>query len=132
MTQSVLSRNRPSSYRLKDRRPSETEYRLFFPIEVRPLLSRFRVHVLQTIYECAQKELGDKLISATVSVYYDHYEPVPPILILGIAADIDGEEFGRVHRALVESIGLEALLWSDAEKSDYRAAIHFELVPLDI
>ena len=106
--------------------------RLHFPTEAKPLLTSFRVHVLQTMHEFAQKELGDKLISATVSVYYDHYEPVPPILVLGIVADIGGEEFGRVHRALVESIGLEALLWSDAEKSDYRAAIHFELVPLDI
>ena len=95
-------------------------------------MTDFRVYVLQILYEFAHRELGDLLKSASVSVYYDHYEPVPPILVLGIVADIGGEEFGRVHRALVESIGLEELLWSDAEKADYRVTIHFELVPLDI
>ena len=106
--------------------------RLHFPAEAKPLLTSFRVHVLQTMYEFAQKELGDKLRFATVSVYYDHYEPVPPVLILGIVADIGGEEFGRVHRALVESIGLEELLWSEEEKADYRAVIRCDLVPLRV
>ena len=106
--------------------------RLHFPTEANPLLTSFRVHVLQSMYEFAQKELGDKLRFANVSVYSDHYEPVPPVLVLGIVADIGGEEFGRVHRALVESMVLEELLWSEEEKADYRAAIHFELVPLDI
>ena len=72
-----------------------TQDSLHFPIETRSLLTSFRVHALQTIYEIAQKELGDSLESATVSLYHDHYEPVPPILVLGIVADIDGEAFGR-------------------------------------
>ena len=105
---------------------------LHFPIETRPLLTSFRVHALQTIYEIAQKELGDSLESATVSVYRDHYEPVPPVLVLGIVADIGGEAFGRVHRALVKAIMLEELLWSDAEKADFNEVIHFDLVPTKI
>ena len=108
---------------------------LHFPTEAKSLLTSFRVHVLQSMYEFAQKELGDKFRFANVSVYHDHYEPVPPVLVLGIVADIGGEEFGRVHRTLVEYVEyivLEALLWSEEEKADYRAAIHFELVPLDI
>lgn len=103
---------------------------LHFSMEAKPLLTSFRVQALQTIYEFAQKELGDSLESASVSVYHDHYEPVPPILVLGIAADIDGEAFGRVHRTMVKAIMLEELLWSDAEKAEFREAIHFELVPL--
>ena len=92
--------------------------RLHFSMEAKPLLTSFRVHALQTIYEFAQKELGDSLESATVSVYYDHYEPVPPILVLGIAADIDGKRFGEVLNVLIDSIATERMLWSDAEKED--------------
>ena len=106
--------------------------RLHFPTEAEPILTSFRVHALQTMYEIAQKELGDSLESATVSVYHDHYEPVPPILVLGIVADIGGEEFGRVHRALVKAIMLEELLWSDAEKAEFNEVIHFDLVPTKI
>lgn len=106
--------------------------RLHIPTEAKPLLTSFRVHVLQSIYEFAQRELGDKFRFATVSVYYDHYEPVPPVLVLGIVADIDGEEFGRVHRAVVKAIMLEELLWSDAEKADFNEVIHFDLVPTKI
>ncbi len=105
---------------------------LQFPMEARPLLNSFRVHALQTMYEIAQKELGDSLESATVSVYYDHYEPVPPVLVLGIVADIDGEAFGRIHRAVVKAIMLEELLWSDAEKAEFNQVIHFDLVPTKI
>ena len=96
------------------------------------MLTPFRIRALNTIYEFARKELGDLIESATVSVYYDHYEPIPPILVLGIVADIDGEVFGRVNRSLAESVRLEALLWSDAEKADFRGAIHHELVPLKV
>ena len=106
--------------------------RLHFPTEAEPLLTSFRVHALQTIYEIAQRELGDSLESVAVSVYYDHYEPVPPILVLGIVANIDGEAFGRIHRAVVKAIMLEELLWSDAEKADFNEVIHFDLVPTKI
>ncbi len=106
--------------------------RLHFPKEAKPLLTSFRVHALQTIYEIAQKELGDSLESASVSVYHDHYEPIPPILVLGIVADIDGEGFGRIHRAVVKAIMLEELLWSDAEKAEFNEVIHFDLVPTKI
>ncbi len=115
-----------------EERNRATKPRLDFSDEARPLLTDFRIHALETIYESARKELGDLLRHASVSVYHDHYEPVPPILVLGIVADIDGEAFGRVHRALVKSVGLEALLWSDAEKEDYRKSIRCELVPLDV
>ncbi len=96
------------------------------------MLTRFRSYVLQTIYEFSRKEFGDLLKSATVSVYYDYYEPVPPALVLGIVADVDGQMFGRVHRSAAESVATESLLWSDAEKEDFRESIHYELVPLNI
>ena len=118
--------DRDNSSALKD------QGRLHFPMEVKPLLTDFRVHALQTIYEFAQKELGDSLESATVSVYYDHYEPVPPILVLGILADIDGRRFGEVLDVLVDSIATERMSWSDAEKADYSKSIRCELVPLDV
>jgi hypothetical protein len=115
-----------------EERSRATKTRLDFSDEARPLLTDFRIHALETIYESARKELGDLLIQASVSVYHDHYEPVPPILVLGIVADIDGEAFGRIHRAVVKAIMLEELLWSDAEKAEFTEAIHFELVPLKV
>ena len=118
--------DRDNSSALKD------QGRLHFSMEAKPLLTSFRVHTFQTIYESAQKELGDSLESATVSVYYDHYEPVPPILVLGIAAHIDGKRFGEVLDVLVDSIVMESMLWSESEKADYRKSIRCELVPLDV
>ena len=115
-----------------EERNRATKPRLDFSDEARPLLTDFRIHALETIYESARKELGDLLIQASVSVYYDHYEPVPPILVLGIVADIDGEAFGRIHHAMVKAIMLEELLWSDAEKADFNEIIHFDLVPTKI
>ena len=115
-----------------EERSRATKPRLDFSDEARPLLTDFRIHALQTIYESARKELGDLLIQASVSVYYDHYEPVPPILVLGIVADIDGKRFGEVLNVLIDSIATERILWSDAEKAEFREAIHFELVPLKV
>ena len=115
-----------------EERSRATKPRLDFSDEARPLLTDFRIHALETIYESARKELGDLLIQAYVSVYYDHHEPVPPILVLGIVADIDGKRFGEVVDVLVDSIATERMLWSEAEKADYRKSIHCELVPLDV
>lgn len=105
---------------------------LHFSMEAKPLLTSFRVHALQTIYESAQKELGESLESATVSVYHDHYEPVPPILVLGILADIDGKRFGEVLDVLIDSIATESMLWSEAEKADFNKIIQLDLIPKKI
>ena len=115
-----------------EERSQATKPRLDFSDEARPLLTDFRIHALETIYESARKELGDLLRYASVSVYYDHYEPVPPILVLGIVADIDGKRFGEVLDVLVDSIGMERMLWSESEKADFNKAIHFDLIPTKI
>ncbi len=115
-----------------EERNRATKPRLDFSDEARPLLTDFRIHALETIYESARKELGDLLRHASVSVYHDQYEPVPPILVLGIVADISGEAFGRIHRAMVKAIMLEELLWSDADKADFNEIIHFDLIPTKI
>lgn len=115
-----------------EERSRSTSLHLDFSDEARPLLTEFRIHVFQTMYESARKELGDLLIQASVYVYHDHYEPVPPILVLGIVADIDGKRFGGVIDVLVDSIVMESVLWSESEKEDYRKSIRCELVPLDV
>ncbi len=84
------------------------------------------------IYDCAKKELGDSIRGASVSVYHDHYEPVPPSLVLTIVADIDAESLGRVHRSLAESIALESLLWTASERSDFANSIQYEFIALRI
>ena len=115
-----------------EERNRATKPRLDFSDEARPLLTDFRIHALETIYESARKELGDLLIQASVSIYYDHYEPVPPILVLGILADIDGKRFGEVLDVLVDSIVMESMLWSEAEKADFNKIIQLHLIPTKI
>lgn len=115
-----------------EERSRATKPRLDFSDEARPLLTDFRIHALETIYESASEELGDLLRRASVSVYHDHHEPAPPILVLGIVADIDGKRFGEVLDVLVDSIVAERIFWSEVEKADFIKSIHYELVPLKI
>ena len=84
------------------------------------------------IYGYAQKELGASIRRTSVSVYYDHYEAIPPSLVLTIFADIDADIFGRVNKSLAENIALESLWWTESERSDFVNSIQYELIPLDV
>ena len=105
---------------------------LTFTAEAAALRTPFRDYALQTIFELAREELGNKLKDAVVSMYYDPYEPEPPALALGIAADIEAEEFGTVFRSISNSVFEEKSRWSDAHRKEYAKAIHYDLVPLRI
>ena len=106
---------------------------LTFTADAAALRTPFRDYVLQTIFEVARKELGDRLKGVVVDkVYFDPYEPEPPKLSLGLAADIDGTEYGSVSRSISESVFKEESHWSDTDKKDYYKSIHYALLPLKV
>ena len=114
------------------RQRSLAKRHLYFPIESRPLLTQFKVYVLQTIFESASRELGESLKTATVLVYHDHHEATHPTLVLQIVADLDRESFSLVHKRVAGDIALESLLWSESNKVEYREMIHYEFIPPEL
>ena len=107
---------------------------LTYTSEAAQMRTHFRDYVLQIIFEAAQRELGDTLKSANVLVEYDQYEPepVPPALVVSMAADIDGEQFGIAHRAVSKAVAKEVRYWSKSEREDYLKRIHYVITPLRI
>ncbi len=100
--------------------------------EAMELLTPFRKHVLEELYEIGCRELGPALESATVDVDDSHWEPAPPTLDLTFVADIDRYEWSRVGKAMVEAeIALEAS-WTDAERADSSRMINYMIFPLRI
>ena len=128
----------PSESRLRERRlrtaikPARAPVRLYFSPESKSSLTPFRLSALEAILEAASKELERNLKSATVSLYYDHEEPVPPILLLTIVADVDRSEWTRARNAVTEAEIESAASWTDAEREDWQKMIYFDLIPLRI
>ena len=105
---------------------------LHFAADAAELRTAFRDYVLNLAYATACRELGDALQSAEVSVYWNHWEPAPPVLTLSILAAIDGSEFGKVHKAMAQAVGAAATSWNDSDRADYARSVHYELVPLPV
>ncbi len=128
-----VARNKRSGDHLRViSRHGRTPSRLHFTSGARPLLTPFRLFAFRTIHEIACRELGSTLKSATVFAYYDHYEPVPPILMLTFVADVDRYEWSRARKAITKAEVMAALSWTEAEKADSAKMIYFQIVPLKI
>lgn len=104
---------------------------LFSP-ETEELLTPFRARVLKRIHNVAKRELGSSLESATVSPWLDPEEPVPPILLLSIIADVDRAELRRVRQTILDAIAEEASSWTEEHKKDYSKTIYFDIEPLEV
>ena len=105
---------------------------LTFTPEAKELLTPFRKYALEKIYEFGRRELGDTLMSARVSAYYDHYEAAPPYLLLVFVADVDRYEWTRARKAIVKAEVEEASSWTDDEKADSAGMIYFQIFPRKI
>ncbi len=105
---------------------------LHFTPEARELLTPFRKHAFEKLYEFGCKELGAALKSATVDADDSHWEPVPPILMLTFVADVDRYEWSRAHKAITHAEVNQAASWTDAEKADSAKMVYFQLVPLKL
>ncbi len=103
---------------------------LQFTPEAKELLTPFRKRALEMLYEIGCKELGLALESAAVAAHYDYSEPVPPILMLTLTADVDRHEWSRSHKAITHAEVKQAASWTDAERADSAKMVYFQLVPL--
>ena len=111
---------------------TQSSVRLCFAPEAKKLLTPFRKHALEKLFEIGCKELGSSLKSATVEVADDHWEPAPPMLDLLFVADIDKYGWSRARKAILASeMELEAS-WTDAERADSAKMITYMIFPLRI
>ena len=103
---------------------------LQFTPEAKELLTPFRKHAFEMLYEIGCGELGPALESATVSAYHDYEEPVPPLLMLTFVADVDRQEWSRAHKAITHAEVKRAASWTDAERADSAKMVFFQVIPL--
>ena len=132
MAQSALAKQRPMYEVPKARRYAANAPRLYYPKDAIPLRTSFRDSVLQTIYEFAQKELGNALKSVVISTWNSHDEPVPPILLLTFWTDADKNERLRAEGMIIEAVIEESMDWSDAQRKDYAETIYFGVEPINV
>ena len=104
---------------------------LHIPPDAEPLLTPFRAQALQTIYEIAYQELGDRIRSAVVLAEADQEAPDQMSLVLAIWTDVDGTEWSRAFRAISDAVFDLETSWSEADRDDYINTIQFELLPLN-
>lgn len=104
---------------------------LHIPPDAEVLLTPFRAQALQTIYEIAHGELGERIGSAVVLAEADHEAPDHLSLVLAIWTDLDGTEWSRAFRAISDAVFDLETSWSEADRDDYINTIQFELLPLN-
>ena len=105
---------------------------LTFTEDAASLRTHFRDYVLQTVFELAREELGNSIKSAVVETWHSYDEPVPPILLFTIIADMDKEKLEQANLVIIDAVLEEAKLWSDEQKEDYGKIIYFGLEPIDV
>ena len=114
-----------------DRKRQKPLLGLHIPPDAEPLLTPFRAQALQTIYEIAYQELGDRIRSAVVLAEADQEAPDQMSLVLAIWTDVDGTEWSRAFRAISDAVFDLETSWSEADRDDYINTIQFELLPLN-
>ncbi len=114
-----------------DRKRQKPLLGLHIPPDAEPLLTPFRAQALQTIYEIAYQELGERIRSAVVLVEADQEAPDQMSLVLAIWTDVDGTEWSRAFRAISDAVFDLETSWSEADRDDYINTIQFELLPLN-
>ena len=106
---------------------------MYFPLEAKVLRTPFRAKVLQTIYDIAHRQLGDKLKSVEVFVDTDPYvEPERVALAINLVADLDGEEWLKADQAISQEIFEQEAFWTEDERADFRHTIDFAVMPLKV
>ncbi len=114
-----------------DRKRQKPLLGLHIPPDAEPLLTPFRAQALQTIYEIAYQELGERIRSAVVLAEADQEAPDQMSLVLAIWTDVDGTEWSRAFRAISDAVFDLETSWSEADRDDYINTIQFELLPLN-
>ncbi len=118
----------------KRERPKRTgQLPLYFPLEAKVLRTPFRAKILQTIYDLAYQELGDKIESVDVFVDSDYYEePERLALSLTIWADVDWEGWRRADDVISKAFFTQASSWTAEELADFRQMIDFAIFPVRV
>ena len=125
------NRRRPLILPAVDRKRQQPQLGLHIPPDAEPLLTPFRAQALQTIYEIAYQELGDRIRSAVVLAEADQEAPDQMSLVLAIWTDVDGTEWSRAFRAISDAVFDVETSWSEIDRDDYINTIQFELLPLN-
>ena len=106
---------------------------LYFPLEAKVLRTPFRAKILQTIYDLAYQELGDKIEYADVFVNSDYYEePERLALSLTIWADMEWDEWRRADDAISKAFFAQGSSWTAEELADFRQRIDFAIFPVRV
>ena len=114
-----------------DRKRQKPILGLHIPPDAEPLLTPFRAQALQTIYEIAYQELGERIRSAVVLAEADQEAPDQMSLVLAIWTNVDGTEWSRAFGAISDAVFDLETSWSEADRDDYINTIQFELLPLN-
>ena len=132
MAQPILAQERPTYEAPSARFHKVTKPRLYYPKDAIPLRTPFRDSVLHTIYESAQRELEDSLLSVDISTWQSYDEDDSPILLLTFWTNAEHGERLRVDRAISELIAEKSKAWSIQQKKDYGETIYFGVEPIDV
>lgn len=79
------------------------------------LRTPFRARVLHLIYEIAQQELGNRIVSVTVQASADPNEPGQIGLLLSIWADVDKHRWHAVDKAINKAMFEQEANWTEEE-----------------
>lgn len=106
---------------------------MYFPLEARALRTPFRAQALQTIYDIALRQLGDKLKSVDVFVDMDPYvEPKRVALTINLMAELDSEDWLKADQAISQGVFEQEASWTEEERDDFRHTIDFAVMPLKV
>ena len=96
------------------------------------MLTPDRVEGVRGLHRIARTVLGTSLKSASVSVEYSYDEPVPPVLVFAIVADVDRQEWSRARKAITKAQVEMEWSWPDEKREDWQKSVYFSLFPLKI
>lgn len=102
---------------------------LYFPPDIRGMLTPFRRAALNYIYRTALAFSEDCLESAVVSVSSQPGEEDSLALDLTMTIDADWEYIKKLRREILVKVGEWSREWPEEEKTDYGRRIYFGFVP---
>ncbi len=120
---------RGDSGRLFGAQPNRADISLYFPRDIRGMLTPFRRVALNYIYRTALAFSEDCLESAVVSVSSQPGEEDSLALDLTMTIDADWEYIKKLRREILVKVGEWSREWPEEEKTDYGRRIYFGFVP---
>ena len=105
---------------------------LYFPPDIRGMLTPFRRAALNYIYRTALALSEDCLEFAVVSVSSQPDEEDSLILDMSMTIDANWEFIKKLRREILVKVGEWSQEWSEEEKDDYGRRIYFGLIPLQL